>query len=168
MDSHCSFTSIKLCFNCFNYFQENLCFVTVEWWPSNAVPSVRISCKPLKYAWKYMSGYSPPEKYLCSPFVSQFWFYIKFLLVLLYFVCLWLIFMLIFWACILLRRLQIGMNFKISCYRNLQCLRRSAVTIHQACWTFLVCTTNGKSPEQCDKMWLAWSRGQHACLHKQQ
>ncbi len=25
-----------------------------------------------------MSGYSPPEKYLCSPFVSQFWFYIFF------------------------------------------------------------------------------------------
>lgn len=121
-DSHYSFTSMKLFFNCFHCLQWNLCLVTVDWWPSDALFFATISWKSHKCeCWKlhiWFVMHLSWKKIFVHLFVS--------VLVLHYFLLgisfLSVFCLLIFRACIFLWRPQIGMNYRIACYRNMRCL----------------------------------------------
>lgn len=164
MDSHCSFTSITLYFNCFKYFQQNLCFVAVERWPRNAVPIVRISCKP--HAWKYMSGYIPPENIFVHLLCLSLGFTYNFCLE-----C-WILSMSL--SHFYVDFLSFNSSEKASDWYEFLaieiCSAWGALQLqfirHAELFWFALLIGNLQS--NVIRTGLAWSRGQHACLHKQQ
>lgn len=138
---------MKLFFNCFHCLQWNLCLVTVDWWPSDA-----LLCNIMKInhinvnvgncAWFVM------HPSFCLSFGFTLFLAWNFIFVrILYFV--FCNFQSLYFS--VKASDYMNMNFRIACYINMHCLRYSAIRIHQTCWTFWRGTTNRKSPKQCDK-----------------